>query len=76
MSNCPGYKIKPVKDVLTLNTNPGPGQYSIQQENLNSRGRYSLSKHENSRCRTFSRSAKGLTTKRDVPGPGAYNYIS
>jgi len=39
-------------------------------------GLYCNSKHENSRCRTFSRSMKGLITKKEIPGPGSYNYYS
>jgi hypothetical protein len=45
-------------------------------ENLNPMGKYITSNHENSRCRTFSKSSKALLTKRVIPGPGTYNYYS
>ena len=76
MSNCPGYKIKPYKTFEVKDSNPGPGQYDCSAENMNPKGRYSTSKHENSRCRIFSKSSRGTLSKKEIPGPGAYNYIS
>lgn len=46
---------------------------------MNETGRYFNSRHENSRSRTFSRSPKndkGVTSRKNLPGPGAYQFFS
>jgi len=76
MGNVPSYKIKDFKQKTPLQITPGPGQYNFQGESLNAVGKYMTSNHESSRCRSFSKSSKTLLTKRNIPGPGAYNYYS
>jgi hypothetical protein len=76
MGNVPSYKIKDSKQKTPLQITPGPGQYNFQGESLNAVGKYMTSNHESSRCRSFSKSSKTLLTKRNIPGPGAYNYYS
>jgi hypothetical protein len=57
---------------------PGPGQYDRAADSLSRAGRYFLSKHEDSRCRTFARSDHRGTLRKVIepPGPTTYNYFS
>lgn len=51
----------------------GPGSYTINVEDLNTRGRYNLSNHENSKSRIFDKSPREqLVNKHMVgtPAPG------
>lgn len=76
LTNCPSYKIKASRPEHVSESAPGPGAYSSNIENLNASGSYMNSKHENSRCRTFSKSSKSIQLKLSSPGPGAYKYYS
>ena len=57
---------------------PGPGQYDRNKESMNENGKFFISKYNDSRCRSFSKSAENGVKKSElkVPGPGAYNYYS
>jgi hypothetical protein len=51
----------------------GPGSYTINVEDLNPRGRYNLSNHENSKTRLFDRSPRpqmAYPHMAKTPGPG------
>ena len=79
--NTPGTRITtgkmydPTKSWLV----PGPGAYNTDKENLNTTGNFFNSRHESSRCRTFSKSQRkdeAITSRRKLPGPGSYNFFS
>lgn len=79
--NTPGTKIKNWKqfDPSKSKIVPGPGSYHTEKENMNRTGSFFNSIHENSRCRTFSRSPRkeeSSKSRKLIPGPGAYKLFS
>jgi len=63
---------------------PGPGNYNTRNVELNKEGRYSLSKMQNSKVRSFGSSARKSLNERSqsnsqfilAPGPGNYRIPS
>ncbi len=79
--NTPGTKIKRGKmyDPSKSRVVPGPGAYNTEKENMNTTGNFFNSRHESSRCRTFSKSQRkgeSMTSRKNLLGPGAYNLFS
>lgn len=61
----------------TVKIVPGPGQY-VNQDALNTSGRYNLSNHNNSKAKIWNppRSKRFLDSGTFAPGSGAYNPIN
>ena len=79
--NTPGTRIKRGKmyDPSKSRVVPGPGAYNTEKENMNTTGNFFNSRHESSRCRTFSKSQRkgeSITSRKNLLGPGAYNLFS
>lgn len=67
----PGSRLAEIARRSTIDV--GPGSYTINVEDLNPKGRYNLSNHENARTRIFDRAPRNdLVSKhlKDLPGPG------
>lgn len=67
----PGSRLSEIARRSTIEV--GPGSYSTQVEDLNTKGRYNLSNHENSKARVFDRSPRQeLVYKHMIhtPAPG------
>jgi hypothetical protein len=67
----PGSRLAEIARRSTIEV--GPGSYTINVEDLNSKGRYNLSNHENARTRIFDRAPRSdLVAKhlKELPGPG------
>lgn len=67
----PGSRLAEIARRSTIDV--GPGSYTINVEDLNPKGRYNLSNHENARARLFDRAPRNeLVAKhlRELPGPG------
>jgi hypothetical protein len=67
----PGSRLASIGRASTMEV--GPGSYTINVEDLNPRGRYNLSNHENSKTRLFDRSPRpqmAYPHMAKTPGPG------